>query len=358
VSPFEIRIHLNRGDFSLDLDASLPDRGVTCVFGPSGCGKSTLLRCIAGLERGVRGLIRLGETVWLDSAAHHSVPPHRRLVGYVFQEADLFRHLSIRDNLRYGFSRAAHRRIGWDDAVRWLGLAPLLDRSPAGLSGGERQRVAIARALLASPRLLLMDEPLAALDEVNRREILPYLESIPRRLEIPIVYVSHSLREVLRLSDHVLWMEAGRIRASGAADQVVRDLGFVDWQGSDAAVVLDATVREHDLVNALTVLDGPWGTILTRSHPDPPGTVLRIQVRASDVSLGLQLEERSSILNQFPLSVLAIDEVDAGEVLVSLHGEGSEAVLLARITRFSAGRLGLMVGESVYARVKSVAILD
>jgi molybdate transport system ATP-binding protein len=358
VSAIELRIHLRRGRFALDVDATLPGRGVTAVFGASGSGKSSLLRCIAGLETGTEGAVRVGGDTWLDSTAGRFLPPHRRSVGYVFQEADLFPHLSVSDNLRYAFRRAPVRRIAWDDAVAWLRVGPLLERTTSGLSGGERQRVAIARALLSSPRVLLMDEPLSALDEVSRAEILPLLETLPQRLEIPTIYVSHSLREVLRLADHMLWLDEGRVRAAGTPADVVRLAGFAGWQGEEAAVVVEARVREHDPENGVTVLDGPWGAILTRSHPADPGSRVRVQVRASDVSLGLRREDETSILNQFPLAVLSVDEGSAGDALVTLGRDHDGPVLLARITRLSLRRLAIQPGLELFARVKSVAMLD
>ena len=358
MSALHVRLRLRRGGFLLDIDHEFPARGVSTVFGPSGSGKSTLLRCVAGLERGAEGTVRWGSEVWQDSRGGRFVQPHRRSVGYVFQEPGLFAHLSVRGNLEYAYRRAAERRIQWAEAVGWLGLEPLLDREPGGLSGGEGQRVAIARALLSSPRLLLMDEPLSALDEVSRREILPYIEALPRRLSIPILYVSHSLREVLRVGDHMVWIAAGQVRASGAPAAVVRDAGFAAWQGEEAGVVIDAVVREHDEPHSLTRLDGPWGPMWIRRHPKPPGERVRVQVRASDVSLSLDPEERSSILNQFALGVLATGEGEAGEVLVTLGAGLDQPVLLARITSLSCERLGIAPGVKVFARVKSVAVVE
>lgn len=358
MSALEARLRLTRGAFVLDVSLSVPARGVTALFGPSGSGKTTVLRCLAGLERAPDGEVRLESTVWQDARAGTFVPPHRRAVGYVFQEADLFPHLSVRGNLRFAWKRAPERRVSWEDAVAWLGVGPLLERSPSGLSGGERQRVAIARTLLSGPRLLLLDEPLSALDEVGRREILPYLEALPERLSLPIVYVSHSLHEVSRLADRLVWLVDGRVQAVGATAEVISHIDFAHWRGDEAVVVVDAVVHSHDDAYALTLLESPWGPVWTRRQARAPGSRVRVQLRASDVSLSLTPEAETSIMNQFALRILELRDAEPGEVLVRLGREGEASPLLARITRRSRDRLGLAVGMEVYARVKSVALLD
>jgi molybdate transport system ATP-binding protein len=353
------RFRLVRGRFELDATFGCADRGVTGLFGPSGSGKTTLLRCVAGLESGSDGFLRVGDDVWQDSEHHVFVPPHERAIGYVFQEADLFSHLDVRGNLRFALKRAREQRIAWDDAVEWLGVGPLLGRSPAKLSGGERQRVAIARALLSSPRLLLMDEPVSALDEVNRREILPYLQALPGRLSIPILYVSHSIAEVTRLADHMVWLVDGRVKAAGPPTDVIGDIDFARWRRDDAGVVVDATVCEHDDEGHLTLLDGPWGCVWVRRQSREPGQRMRLQISASDVSLGLAPEPDSTIMNQFLVRVTDIATSGAGEVLVRLESTAAPGpALLARITWRSQQRLGIQVGRDVYARVKSVALLE
>lgn len=376
-------MRLERAGFLLDADVRLPTRGLTGIFGASGSGKTTLLRCIAGLERSAIGTVRLGDEIWQDHAAGVFLPVHRRAVGYVFQDADLFTHLDVRGNLLYAYRRAPERRIGWDDAVDWLALGPLLDRRPRDLSGGERQRVAIGRALLSSPRLLLMDEPLSALDEVGRRQIFPYLEAFPERLDMPILYVSHSLREIARLSRWMIWLESGKVKRAGPLAEVMTETDFAAWRGEEAAAVIDARVREHDDGYSLTRLDGPWGDLWVRRQGRPIGAPLRIQIRAADVSIGLAREEESSLLNQFPMRVATLQTVD-GEVLVRLQARSDaskeavdsggrpatsgavsppeappgEPVLLARVTRLSRDRLHLREGLDVWARVKSVAVVD
>ncbi|MBW3534453.1 MAG: molybdenum ABC transporter ATP-binding protein [Gemmatimonadetes bacterium] len=363
----EARVALSRGDFSLDAELELPALGVTGLFGPSGSGKTTLLRCLAGLERAPGGRVRLGGSVWQDDAAGVFVPPHRRRVGFVFQEADLFSHLSVRDNLRYAAKRArgagtdapAVATPTWDEAVAWLGVGPLLDRDPGRLSGGERQRVAVARALLAAPRLLLMDEPLAALDEPGRREILPYLEALPARLAIPLMYVSHELREVTRLSDRMVWLVGGCVAASGTPAEVLSRTDFARWRGDAAGVVVDAALLEHDDVYELSRVASPWGPLWIRRHDGTEGSALRVEVRAGDVVVGLRREEDTSVLNQLPVRVVELGEGERGEVLARLgprQGEGPH--LLARLTRRSRDALGLEPGRDVVARIKSVAVVE
>ncbi len=354
----EARLRLVRSGFDLDLDLAIPAHGVSAIFGPSGSGKTTLLRCIAGLEPEASGTVRFDEEAWQDDQKRAFVPPHRRGVGYVFQDASLFAHLGVRGNLDYASRRARDRRITLADVVEGLALGPLLARGIEGLSGGERQRVAIARALLSGPRLLLMDEPLSSLDETSRQEILPYIEALPARFSIPIVYVSHSLQEVLRLADHMVWLVAGRVEATGSPEEVIRDSRFSTWQGDEAAVVARALVTAHDDTHHLTRLTGPWGPIYTRRHPREEGTSVRVQIRARDVSLSLDSETQSSILNEFEMKVLDVIDVRDGEVLVELGSKAGPEVLLASITVLSRKRLEIVPGSPVYARVKSVAILE
>ena len=223
----EARFRVVRENFTLEVDLQLPDRGITALFGPSGCGKTTLLRAIAGLDRVPGGRLVVSGEPW--QGADIFVPPHRRALGYVFQETSLFPHLSVRRNLEYGMKRvpASERTLHWDEVVDWLGLAPLIRQQPHQLSGGQRQRVAIGRALLSSPRLLLMDEPLAALDASARAEILPYLDQLHQRLAIPVLYVSHSVEEVARLADHLVCLEAGRTAWQGVAADGLARLGVM-----------------------------------------------------------------------------------------------------------------------------------
>ncbi len=343
---------------------SAPSRGITALFGPSGCGKTTLLRCVAGLTRVDDGVFSLDGEVWQDGGAFR--PPHRRPIGYVFQEASLFPHLSVRANLLYGRRRADRRSPG-DDGVDvdatldLLGLDRLLDRAPSHLSGGERQRVAIGRALLARPRLLLMDEPLSALDRPAREEILPYLERLHAALSIPVLYVSHDLGEVERLADHLVLMESGRVRAAGPLADLLADPALPLARLPDAVALLEALVESHDDAYGLTTVRLRGGqSLLVAGDLGRPGTLCRLEVPAAGVSLGHHPPVDTSILNALPARVVARRETDRHQVIVFLRlgpaGDGDP--LLARISRKSWDDLGLAEGMSVHARVKAVALRD
>jgi molybdate transport system ATP-binding protein len=351
------RVRSVLGAFTLDVDVELPAQGITGLFGPSGSGKTSLLRCLAGLDRSARGVIRLGEQVWQNDSGTF-VPPHQRGAACVFQEGDLFNHLDVGGNLRFAERRARGSHPARDEVVDWLALAPLIGRDPQSLSGGERQRVSLARAILSGPRLLLLDEPLSALDEVGRREILPYIESLPRRLGIPIVYVTHALEEVARLADRMVWLVEGKVRGVAPPTELLGRLDFARWRGDAAAVVADAVVRRHDGAYALTLLDGPWGDIWVRHVERAVGETVRVQIDASDVFVELDGNGRSSVLNRFDLRVIEMENTPAGQVLLRLaRGEPGAPVLLAHITRLSRERLGLEVGSEVRAGVKSVAVV-
>lgn len=354
------RLNLARGDFTLDVDLQLPGRGVSALFGHSGSGKTSCLRCLAGLER-ADGYIEINGDVWQDSASGFFLAPHKRPLGYVFQEASLFPHLSVRGNLEFGWRRIAQgeRKVSLAHACDLLGIGELLERQPATLSGGEAQRVGIARALLTSPRLLLMDEPLAALDAPRKREILPYLERLHDELEVPLVYVSHAQDEVARLADHLVLLEQGRALASGSVGETLARLDLPLAQGEDAGVVLEGVVVGHDAHYHLfdVRLQGCEGPLLRIAHPTLiHGSSLRLKVQARDVSLALDADTASSILNRLPVRVRECRPADnPAHVLVSLDAAGSP--LLARITRYSADHLGLHPGQALWAQIKSVALL-
>ncbi len=352
------RFELSHPGFALDVDLALPGSGVTALFGPSGSGKTSCLRCVAGLERGARGrLVVAGET-WQDSERGLFLPPHRRALGYVFQDANLFEHLDVRRNLLFGWQRVApgERRLALEQVVELLGIEGLLTRLPARLSGGERQRVGIARALLTSPRLLLMDEPLAALDAERKAEILPYLERLTRELALPILYVSHAPDEVARLADHLVLLEQGRVLASGPTSAVLARLDLPIALAEDAGVVLEGRGLGHDPDYGLLSLGLPGEQRGLLAHaPLPPGQALRIKVLARDVSLSLE-RQHSSILNVLPATVAEIAPTRSpAQVLLRLDLGGT--ALLARITRYSLERLSLQPGSQVWAQLKSVAVL-
>ncbi|MBK7612995.1 MAG: molybdenum ABC transporter ATP-binding protein [Burkholderiales bacterium] len=364
MADIEAKLQVQWPGFSLDVDLHLPGRGVTALFGPSGSGKTTLLRCIAGLERAPHGRLSFKGTPWQDERLW--LPTHRRPLGFVFQEASLFPHLTVQQNLHYGMKRlATPNRASLDQAIDLLGIGGLLSRKPDHLSGGERQRVGIARALAVGPQVLLMDEPLAALDLQRKREVLPYLERLHAQLDIPILYVSHAPDEVARLADHLVVLDAGRVLASGPLNETLSRLDLPIRLADDAAVVLDAVVGDRDAHWHLARLDFAGGQLWARDHGLPLGAPARVQVLARDVGLSLALQTDSSVGNQWPITVEAMgDDSHPGLVLarVRLGHDGDESParprLLARLTRRSADALQLVVGQRAWAQVKTVALME
>ncbi|PNB71135.1 molybdenum ABC transporter ATP-binding protein [Pseudomonas sp. GW456-E7] len=355
-----MRLKLDYPGFALDVDLQLPGRGVTALYGHSGSGKTTCLRCIAGLERADQGFIQINDEVWQDSANKVFVAPHKRTLGYVFQEASLFPHLSVLANLEFGLKRIPkpQRRVDMAHASELLGIRHLLDRHPQHLSGGERQRVGIARALLTSPKLLLMDEPLAALDAQRKSEILPYLQRLHDELDIPVLYVSHSQDEVARLADHIVLLSHGKALASGPIGQTLARLDLPLAMGDDAGVVIEGRVSAYDADYQLLSLQLP-GTSLNIRVPHTPmdtGQALRCKVQARDVSLNLHSAGQSSILNRLPVTVVSEMNADnAAHVLIRLDAAGTP--LLARITRYSRDQLNVHPGQQLWAQIKAVAVL-
>ena len=348
------------GAFRLDVAFTAPGRGVTALFGPSGCGKTTVLRAAAGLHRFADGALTVEGAVWQDARAF--LPPHRRPVGYVFQEASLFPHLRVRDNLDYGRRRAlkagAREEIRFDDVVELLGLAPLLARAPGRLSGGERQRVALGRALLSQPRLLLMDEPLSALDRFAREEILPYFERLRARLGVPTLYVTHDFAEVERLADTVVLLEAGRVVASGPLAEVQTRADLPLARLPEAAVTLEAEVTGRDAAYDLTTFAVVGARLFAPGDFGAPGTRVRLRIVASDVALALEAPRATSILNVAPARILELVPQGAAMVtlVLGLGPEGTGARILARISRRSADELGVSPGLPVFAQIKGVAL--
>jgi molybdate transport system ATP-binding protein len=358
VSGLRVRFSLARpGGFALEVDLDLPQRGITALFGPSGSGKTTVLRAIAGLERVRGGYVALGDAVWQDDARRVFVPVHRRALGVVFQSPALFAHLSVRGNLEFGMQRvpAPERRFALDPVAALLGIEGLLARRPEALSGGERQRVAIARALLASPRLLLMDEPLAALDLRRKAEILPYLERLHDELAIPILYVSHAPDEVARLADHLVLLDAGRVVASGPIGATLARIDLPPAFADDAGVVLETVLAGHE-PDGLSRLDFAGGTLLVAQRHEAAGTRLRCRIHARDVSLALERPRGTSIVNLLPAEVTAVAPTDTpGQVLVRL--QVGPTPLLARITEHSRRELGIKPGSRAWVQIKGVALL-
>ena len=357
-SSIQATLRLDHPGFALEVNLQMPGRGVTALFGPSGSGKTSCLRCIAGLERTVTGLLEVNGECWQDSSRGLFVPPHKRAIGYVFQDANLFAHLSVTGNLEFGLKRIGgqQRRVAWDQAVELLGIEHLLERMPDRLSGGERQRVGIARALLTSPGLLLMDEPLAALDLKRKQEILPYLERMHDELDIPLLYVSHAPDEVARLADYLVLLEEGRVVAQGGLHETLARLDLPTAFSEDAGVVIESVVAEHDPAYHLSRLTFVGGEVLVAQRHEAVGHRLRFRVHARDVSLTLERAAGTSISNLLPVSVEEIVTADTpAHVLVRLSAQSTP--LLARITRRSADQLGVAVGKRLWAQIKTVALL-
>lgn len=353
-----IRLGLRRQNFELAIDLRLPQRGITALFGASGSGKTTVLRCVAGLEPAARGRVRIGGEVWQDDEAGVRLPSWRRDLGYVFQEASLFEHLDVRRNLEYGLRRA--RRAGGAEAleasVRLLGIAPLLARSVAKLSGGERQRVAIARALATQPRLLLLDEPMAALDFARREEILPWLERMRDELSIPMLYVTHSADEVARLAEQLVVLDAGSVRAAGPVAEVLADIDAPVVVGEDAATLVRARIAERDAAWHLLRVEFAGGSFWIADRGQALGSAVRLRILARDVSLQLHEPEQTSVQNHLPAVVEAVAlGQDPSQALVRLAC--ADTKLLARVTRRAVHRLELAPRRPVWALVKAVAVI-
>ena len=349
----KIQIHLE--SFILDANFSIPDRGITVVFGPSGSGKTTLLRAIAGLEKSDKGFLKIGDSVWQEGG--NFLTTHKRQIGYVFQDASLLDHLDVKGNLNFVIKRAVGLKEDFIESIHnLLEIKSLLNRRTTQLSGGERQRVAIARALLTNPKILLLDEPLSALDMKRKNEILPYLDSIHNDLEIPILYVTHSQSEMSRLADHLLLIEDGHIIGSGPVNDMLTRFDMPLSHGAEAVSIIEAKVVGCEAKFNLMHLEFLGGQFVVPDNGFPVQTRVRIRVVARDVSLTKSKQVDTSILNIFPATVQ--ETAPEGEAQVMVRLEIKETILLACITRKSSYNLRLNKGTKVFVQVKSVAILS
>ena len=351
----ECKIKIQLEGFILDAKFTIPDKGITVVFGPSGSGKTTLLRAIAGLERSDVGFLKVGDSIWQSN--HNFVPTHKRQIGYVFQDAALFDHLNVESNLNYVIKRKTGLTKDFIDSIyTLLDIKPLINRSTIQLSGGEKQRVAIARALLTKPKILLLDEPLSALDLKRKNEILPYLDNLHSQLEIPILYVTHSQDETSRLADHLILIEDGKIIGNGPINEMLTRFDLPLSHSGDAISIFDARVISRDTDFNLMHLEFKGGQFIVPDNKLTIGSIVRIRVAARDVSITKKKQVDTSILNIFPAVVEEMVPEGDAQVMVRLTLKG--VVLLACLTKKSAISLKLNKGSSVFVQVKSVAILS
>jgi molybdate transport system ATP-binding protein len=344
--------------FDLEIEEAIPLNGVTALFGPSGGGKSLILRMIAGFDKPTSGIISVDNELWFDSKSGINLPAYRRPLGYMFQDTRLFPHLNVEDNLNFALKRAPKtpHTIEMIDVIETLGLADLLHRSPETLSGGEKQRVALARTLLTQPRILLLDEPLAALDSTSRANILPYLEKTLHRFDIPTIYVSHSINEVAYLADRILVLSQGRVQAFGPTSDILERLDLQPvTDGFDAGVVLEGRVTRHDPRHCLTYLGLNEQSISLPLMADTSaGDRLRVRVRARDVAISLARPDGISIRNILVGTITNI-ALREGSPYAELLLDIGSARLRARLTRAAIEDLNLAQGQSVHALIKSVS---
>jgi molybdate transport system ATP-binding protein len=353
----QFRFKVKRGDFALDFDVEIPSRGVTALFGPSGSGKTSALRSIAGLEFPDPGYVQVEGKIWQDSKKKIFLPTHLRELGYVVQETALFPHLTVQGNLNYAIKRAPQANININEIKELLGISHFLDRFPDSLSGGERQRVAIARSLLTDPQILLFDEPLSALDFVSKNEIIPYFERLQRELRIPVLYVTHAVDEVMRLADFMVVMDKGRVSATGPIQQVITRLDLPISYGNEAGSIFTATVMGQDEEFHLTNLSFSGGQLYIPSLDLERGESIRVRIPADDVSFTLSQPSDTSILNNFPVSILDIQADPKSPAKMIARAKAGDEILLAKITRKSADALGLTTGKELFAQVKSVVLV-
>lgn len=352
----EARFAGTLGAFSLDAAFDFPQNGVTALFGPSGCGKTTLLRCFAGLEHLKDGTFAIDGEVWQDGRRFR--PAHRRAVGYVFQHANLFQHLTVRNNLRFAMKRARGESAGrFDELTSLLGLEDLLERTPGRLSGGERQRVGIARALLSAPRLLLMDEPMSALDLQARQDIFPYLENLRHTLSIPVLYVTHAPEEVARFTDHLVVLREGRVIGAGPTPETLARLDLPIAHERRAGIAVDATIADIDLKWHLALAKFDGGALWVSDTGKAVGECVRLMIHARDVSIALVENPKVSIVNRVPATIRQISRSEDPSVHVITLAIGN-TIIMARVTARSSYLLDLKPEMKVFAQIKSVAVIS
>ncbi|MFM8860248.1 MAG: molybdenum ABC transporter ATP-binding protein [Methylocystis sp.] len=346
------------GQFDLDIDMSLPARGVTAIFGPTGSGKTTIMRCLAGLYKASVGHLVVNGETWQDSSYFR--PTHERAIGYVFQEASLFPHLTVQKNLLYGAGNKKPNELdNFDKIISLLGLETLLERSPQNLSGGERQRAAIGRALLSAPKVLLMDEPLSALDHSTKQEIMPFMEKLHDELELPIIYVTHDMNEIEQIADHLVLIASGKVQASGKLTAIQSDPSLPLAGSYDAAVSLDGTLVSYDQIFGIARFSVMGGFLNVPSHPMILGTKRRLKIFASDVSLTWDGKHKSTIDNILPVIVMDMQETSSSQVtaILSLGLDKTGDGILARVTKRSWETLGLEKDQNLFAQVKGVSLV-
>ena len=360
MTTLSLKLTLNRPGFCLSAALDLPAQGVSVIWGASGSGKTSLLRCVAGLER-AQGHVQQGDEVWQNDATGHFIPVWQRRLGYVFQEASLFEHLDVQGNLDYGWRRLpaaqqASAQRARDEAVEVLGIGHFLGRHTGRLSGGERQRVALARALAVQPRLLLLDEPLAALDAQRKQEVLPWLEKLREHLKVPMLYVTHSAEEVARLADTLVVLDQGQIQASGPVQEVLASVQTPISLGDDVGALVHAQMAERDADWGLCRLNLPGGDLWVADSGADLGARVRLRILARDVSITLERAQGTSIQNHLACLIHSMaPEASGQQVLLRLDAQGT--TVLARVTARAVHRLQLQPGQAVWAQIKAVSLI-
>jgi len=354
-----IRLNLQRDAFKLQLDVQIPSQGITAILGPSGSGKTSLLRCIAGLEKAQQGYITINDHVWQDNTRNVFLAPWQRSIGYVFQESSLFSHLNVKQNLEYGLKRRSESasRHSLHEAIHLLGIESLLHRSTDSLSGGEKQRVAIARALATQPQLLLLDEPLASLDDARRKDIMPWLEKLRDEVAIPMIYVSHSIEEISRLANHLIAIEDGGVVYQGDAITGLTQRRSSSLITDDIGALIEGTITEQDSRWHLALFNFDGGNLWLKDTATLLHKTVRVRILAKDISLTLHKCADTSIQNLLLCAVGAIeDDIHPSQALVELKCGNS--LLVARITKKSIDELGIRPGIHVWAQIKSAALIQ